>query len=242
VGSGRDRTGRGQAGEAQGTRQCSSPDWDASAVLTWTLCIICTDISRLTAISRSSSLSASRGRPFQKPRKPDCPLVCLDETSKQLVVETRFDSGQTWTSRPARLRIRAKGRGQSIHDFRATGWRRVKVTDRYATADYAQMLKELTNQAAPRQSEHAHERLALRGLSRARSAPPRQTVRMALHPEARKLARHSRIRTRRPVEPMSEPAHSRHADPRKRSRRLGRTVGTSITQRPTGNSPQTVPA
>src|SRR5208337_903357 len=65
-------------------------------------------------------------------------------------------------------------------------------------------------------------RLALRGLSRARSAPPRQTVRMALHPETRKLARHGRIRTRRPVEPMSEPPHSRQADPRKRSRRLGR--------------------
>src|SRR5208337_2377900 len=74
-----------------------------------------------------------------------------------------------------------------------------------------------TNQAGPRQSEHAHARLALRGLSRARSAPPGQTVRMALHPETRKLARHGRIRTRRPVEPMSEPPHSRQADPRKRS-------------------------
>src|SRR5271166_2269832 len=48
-----------------------------------------------------------------------------------------------------------------------------------------------------------------------------QTVRMALHPETRKLVRHGRIRTRRPVEPMSEPPHSRQADPRKRSRRLG---------------------
>ena len=26
---------------------------------------------------------------YQKPRDPDRPLVCLDETSKQLVVETR---------------------------------------------------------------------------------------------------------------------------------------------------------
>ena len=33
----------------------------------------------------------------------------------------------------------------------------------------------------------------MRGLSRARSAPPRQTVRMALHPETRKLARHGRF-------------------------------------------------
>ena len=26
---------------------------------------------------------------YQKPRDPDRPLVCLDETSKQLVIETR---------------------------------------------------------------------------------------------------------------------------------------------------------
>lgn len=26
---------------------------------------------------------------YQKPRNPDRPLVCLDETSKQLIVETR---------------------------------------------------------------------------------------------------------------------------------------------------------
>ena len=26
---------------------------------------------------------------YQKPRDPDRPLVCLDETSKQLIVETR---------------------------------------------------------------------------------------------------------------------------------------------------------
>jgi len=26
---------------------------------------------------------------YTRPRDPDCPLVCLDETSKQLIAETR---------------------------------------------------------------------------------------------------------------------------------------------------------
>ena len=62
--------------------------------------------------------------------------------------------------------------------------------------------------------------LAVCRLSRAGSAPSRQAVRVALHAQTWKLARHRRVRTRRPVEPMSEPPHSRQADSRKRSRRL----------------------
>ena len=27
---------------------------------------------------------------YTRPRDPDCPLVCLDETSKQLIAETRL--------------------------------------------------------------------------------------------------------------------------------------------------------
>jgi hypothetical protein len=43
----------------------------------------------------------------QKLRNPDCPLVCVDETSKQLIVETRADPRQARTRSPTRLRIRA---------------------------------------------------------------------------------------------------------------------------------------
>src|SRR5271157_1105909 len=44
---------------------------------------------------------------------------------------------------------------------------------------------------------------------------------MALYAKTWKLARHGRIRTRRPDHPVPEPPHSRQADPRKRSRSLG---------------------
>src|SRR5271157_4922034 len=84
---------------------------------------------------------------YQKPRDPDRPLVCLDETSKQLIVETRAP-------------IPAKPGRAVRHDYEyerngvanifmmfapLEGWRQVKVTDRHAAADYAQVLKELSD-------------------------------------------------------------------------------------------------
>ena len=33
---------------------------------------------------------------YQKPRDPDRPLVCLDESSKQLIVETRAPISRRW--------------------------------------------------------------------------------------------------------------------------------------------------
>ena len=39
---------------------------------------------------------------YTRPRDPDCPLVCLDETSKQLIAETRVPI-QMKPGRPARL-------------------------------------------------------------------------------------------------------------------------------------------
>src|SRR5208282_3949126 len=61
-----------------------------------------------------------------------------------------------------------------------------------------------------------------RGVRALESAPARGEGRRIEHRREgqRQHDRHGRIRTRRPVEPMSEPPHSRQADPRKRSRRL----------------------
>ena len=88
---------------------------------------------------------------YQKRRDPDRPLVCLDETSKQLIIETR-------TPIPAKP-------GQPVrHDYEyerngvanlfmifapLEGWRHVKVTGRHAAVDYAQALKELSDTHFP---------------------------------------------------------------------------------------------
>ncbi len=84
---------------------------------------------------------------YQKPRDPDRPLVCLDETSKQLIVETRASI----PARPGRVvrhdyEYERNGVANLFMIFAPLeGWRRVKVTDRHAAADYAQVLKELSD-------------------------------------------------------------------------------------------------
>ena len=87
------------------------------------------------------------GQGFEFTRDPDRPLVCLDETSKQLIVETRAP-------------IPAKPGRAARHDYEyerngvanlfmmfapLQGWRRVKVTDRHAAVDYAQVLEQLSD-------------------------------------------------------------------------------------------------
>ena len=88
---------------------------------------------------------------YQRPHDPKRPLVCLDETSKQLIVETRAP-------------ILAKPGQPARHDYEyerngvanlfmmfapLEGWRRVKVTDRRTAVDYAHALKDLSDTHFP---------------------------------------------------------------------------------------------
>jgi hypothetical protein len=88
---------------------------------------------------------------YQRPHDPERPLVCLDETSKQMIKETRAPI-------PA-----APGR-KARHDYEyerngvanlfmmfapLEGWRHVKVTDRHAAIDYAHALKDLSDTHFP---------------------------------------------------------------------------------------------
>jgi hypothetical protein len=84
---------------------------------------------------------------YTRPREPDRPLVCLDETSKQLVAETRL---------PIAVRPGQPARADSEYTRNGTanlfmmfapleGWRQVKVTDRRTAVDYAYALKDLAD-------------------------------------------------------------------------------------------------
>ena len=88
---------------------------------------------------------------YQKPRDPERPLVCLDETSKQLIVETRAPIPAK-PGQPARhdYEYERNGVANLFMIFAPLeGWRHVKVTDRHAAPDYAQVLKELSDQHFP---------------------------------------------------------------------------------------------
>ena len=117
---------------------------------------------------------------YTRPHDPDCPLVCVDETSKQLLAETRVPIPMK-PGRPARLDYEYERNGTAdlfMMFVLLEGWRHVKVTDRHTAVDYAHVLKDLGGQATGR------------------------AFRMALHPKARKLARSGGIRTRRLIVPM----------------------------------------
>jgi hypothetical protein len=84
---------------------------------------------------------------YHRPHQPDRPLVCLDETSKQLVAETReplpMQPGQ-----PARFDYEYKRNGTAnlfMLFAPLEGWRHVKVTSQRTAIDYAHVLRDLSD-------------------------------------------------------------------------------------------------
>lgn len=88
---------------------------------------------------------------YQRPYDPQRPLVCLDETSKQLTAETRVPIPAK-PGQPGRYdyEYRRNGTANLFMMFAPLeGWRHVKVTDRHTAVDYAQVLKELSDTHFP---------------------------------------------------------------------------------------------
>ena len=84
---------------------------------------------------------------YTRPHDPDCPLVCLDETSKQLLAETRVPIPMK-PGRPARCDYEYERNGTAnlfMMFAPLEGWRRVKVTDRHTAVEYAYVLKDLAD-------------------------------------------------------------------------------------------------
>jgi hypothetical protein len=81
---------------------------------------------------------------YTRPHDPARPLVCLDETSKQLVAEIRAPL-PVRPGRPARYDYEYERNGTaSLFMLFAPleGWREVKVTERRTAVDYAQELSD----------------------------------------------------------------------------------------------------
>ena len=88
---------------------------------------------------------------YQRPHDPACPVVCLDETSKQLVAETRIPIALK-TGRPARVDYEYQRNGTAnlfMLFAPLEGWRQVTVTDHHAAVDYAHLLKTLSDTHFP---------------------------------------------------------------------------------------------
>jgi uncharacterized small protein (DUF1192 family) len=88
---------------------------------------------------------------YQRLHDPECPMVCVDETSKQLIAETRVPIAAK-PGRAARYdyEYRRNGTANLFMMFAPLeGWRHIKVTDRHTALDYAQVLKELSDTHFP---------------------------------------------------------------------------------------------
>jgi hypothetical protein len=89
---------------------------------------------------------------YQRPHDPARPVVCLDETSKQLISETRTPIPAK-PGRPVRhdYEYARNGTANLFMLFAPLeGWRQVKVTDHHAAVDYAQVLKDLADTHFPK--------------------------------------------------------------------------------------------
>ncbi len=84
---------------------------------------------------------------YTRPHDQGRPMVCLDETSKQLIAETRMPIAMK-PGHPARVDHEYE-RGGTANLFMMfaplEGWRHVKVTDRRTAVDYAQALADLAD-------------------------------------------------------------------------------------------------
>jgi hypothetical protein len=89
---------------------------------------------------------------YQRPHDPEYPVVCLDETSKQLVGETRVPIAAK-PGQPARhdYEYERNGTANLFMIFAPLeGWRHVEVTDRHTAVDYAQVLKAISDKNFPK--------------------------------------------------------------------------------------------
>jgi len=84
---------------------------------------------------------------YCRPRDPARPLVCLDEASKQLLMETRTPLPMK-PGQPARhdYEYERNGTANIFMMFAPLeGWRHAKVTERRTSVDYAHALKDLAD-------------------------------------------------------------------------------------------------
>jgi DDE superfamily endonuclease len=88
---------------------------------------------------------------YQRPLDPAHPVLCMDETSKQLVGETRValpvEPGQ-----PQRTDYEYERHGVAnlfLFSEPLTGWRQVRVTEQRTRVDWAEAMRELSDRCYP---------------------------------------------------------------------------------------------
>jgi len=88
---------------------------------------------------------------YQRPPDPACPVICMDETSKQLVGETRV-SLPVAPGQPRREDYEYERHGVAnlfLFCEPLTGWHEIQVTERRTRTDWAGAMRELSDHHYP---------------------------------------------------------------------------------------------
>lgn len=134
---------------------------------------------------------------YQRPSDPDCPVLCLDETSKQLIGETRVPIPAKSRRLPGTTTSTRNGANLIMLFAALEGWRHLKVADRHASVDYAQVLENLADTHLPdarriallQDNPNTHKAALLhQDFPAVGSRPPGREVRMALRAHTRQWA------------------------------------------------------
>jgi hypothetical protein len=163
---------------------------------------------------------------YTRPHNPDYPVVCLDETSKQLVAETRTPIPMK-RGRTARIDYEYERNGTAnlfMLFAPLEGWRHVEVTDRHTAVDYAHVLKDLADRRFPhaktivlvQDNLNIHSKASLY-----EAFPAAEARRLVERFEWHYTPRSRGIRTRCPLRSVSRSPHPRQTDPHRGNRRLG---------------------
>ena len=133
-------------------------------------------------------------------------LVCLDETSKQLVQETRTPlPPRPGAARAYDYEYQRNGVSNLFMLFAPLeGWRRVEVTDRRTRTDWAEVVRKLVDEDYADKErivlvmdnlKHPPSVVLVPGLRAGGGTADRRTAGDTLHAEARELAEYSGDRT-----------------------------------------------
>ena len=88
---------------------------------------------------------------YQRPLDPACPVLCMDETSKQLVGETRV-SLPVAPGQPQREDYEYERHGVAnlfLFCEPLTSWREIQVTERRTRTDWATAMRDLSDRFYP---------------------------------------------------------------------------------------------
>ena len=89
---------------------------------------------------------------YAEPDDPKRPVVCFDETSTQLLAETRPALPPPPPGHPLRqdYQYRREGaRNRFLTGEPLAGWRQVAITERRTRQDFAQQMRRLVDEAYP---------------------------------------------------------------------------------------------